>query len=87
MKEKLIGLAVLTVIFAFVQLADAQQLGKMARLGFLTAFARAGSAHFTEAFLQGLRDLGYVEGKNIAIEYRFADGKFELLPELAADLV
>ena len=87
MKKKLLGLAVLTVIFALVQFVDAQQPGKMARLGYLTAAGRAGSAHLTEAFLQGLRDLGYVEGKNIAIEYRFADGKFERLPELAADLV
>ncbi len=87
MKKKLLGLAVLTVIFAFVQFVDAQQPGKMARLGYLTAVGRAGSAHLTEAFLQGLRDLGYVEGKNIAIEYRCADGKFERLPELAADLV
>ena len=87
MKKKLLGLAVLTVIFALVQFVDAQQPGKMARLGFLTASGRAGSAHLTEAFLQGLRDLGYVEGKNIAIEYRLADGKFERLPELAADLV
>ena len=87
MKKKLLGLVVLTVIFAFVQFVDAQQPGKMARLGFLTAFGRAGSAHLTEGFLQGLRDLGYVEGKNIAVEYRFADGKFEQLPELAADLV
>ena len=45
------------------------------------------SAHLTEAFLQGLRDLGYVEGQNIAIEYRWADGNFERLPELAAELV
>ena len=60
---------------------------RIPRIGFLTAAGRAGSAHLIEAFLQGLRDLGYVEGKNIAIEYRLADAKFERLPELAADLV
>jgi putative ABC transport system substrate-binding protein len=87
MKKKLLGLAALTVIFALVQFVDAQQPGKMARLGFLTAAGRAGSAHLIEAFLQGLNEIGYVDGKNIAIEYRFAEGKFDRLPELAADLV
>jgi ABC-type uncharacterized transport system substrate-binding protein len=67
--------------------AEAQQPKKVARIGFLTAATRAGAAHLTEAFLQGLRDLGYVEGQNIAIEYRWADGNFERLPELAAELV
>ena len=52
MKEKLFGLTVFILILAFVRFVNAQQPGKMARLGFLTAFARAGSTHFTEAFLQ-----------------------------------
>ena len=67
--------------------AQAQQANKVARIGFLAAPSRAGMSHLSEAFLQGLRELGYVEGKNIAIEYRWADGKFERLPELAAELV
>jgi len=76
-----------TLILASRGLADAQQPKKVARIGYLTAATRAGSAHLTEAFLQGLRELGYVDGQNIVIEYRWADGNFERLPDLAADLV
>jgi putative ABC transport system substrate-binding protein len=67
--------------------AQAQQPKKVARIGYLAAASRTGMSHFTEAFLQGLRELGYVEGQNISIEYRWADGDFERLPELAAELV
>jgi putative ABC transport system substrate-binding protein len=67
--------------------AEAQQAGKVPRIGFLLGPAPADSAPYLEAFRQGLRELGYVEGQNIAIEYRWADGKFERLPALAAELV
>ena len=67
--------------------AEAQQPKKVARIGFLAAATRTGYQHLTEPFLQGLRDLGYVEGQNISIEYRWADGNFERLPALAAELV
>src|SRR6266852_3182084 len=66
--------------------AEAQQAAKAPRIGYL-AFNRAASPHVREAFLQGLRDLGYVEGRNVVIEYRDAEGKFERLPALAAELV
>src|SRR6185503_12702131 len=62
----------------------AQQPAKVPRIGFLGATPDPAR---TESFRQGLRGLGYVEGQNIAIEYRWADGKFERLPDLAADLV
>jgi putative ABC transport system substrate-binding protein len=86
--KKIIKLfAAAMLILAGFCFAEAQQPKKAARIGFLTTATRAGAAHLTEAFLQGLRDLGYVEGQNIAIEYRWADGNFERLPELAAELV
>ena len=66
--------------------AEAQQAANIARLGFLGNSATA-LAHLREAFLQGMRERGYVEGRNLAIEYRYADGKLEQLPELAAELV
>src|SRR5712691_9869284 len=67
--------------------AEAQQTAKVARIGFLTTGLAANSAHLREAFLQGLRDLGYVEGRNVVIEYRYAEDKLERLPALAAELV
>ena len=66
--------------------AEAQQAAKIARIGYL-ATNPATSLHPREAFLQGLRDLGYVEGRNLVIEYRYAEGKVEQLPALAAELV
>ena len=66
--------------------ADAQQPAKVARIGYLATTGGAGSP-LAEAFRQGLQDLGYVEGKTIAMAYRFAEGKPERLPALAAELV
>ena len=66
--------------------ADAQQAAKIARIGYL-AGNLAAAPHLPEAFRQGLRDLGYVEGRNVVIEYRDAEGKLERLPALAAELV
>ncbi len=73
--------ALLTAPFA----AEAQQAAKIARIGYLTTNLAAG--HALEAFRQELRDLGYVEGRNVVIEYRAAEGKSERLPALAAELV
>ena len=67
--------------------ADAQQATKVSRIGFLASGAAAGTAPRLEAFRQGLRDLGYVEGRNIAIEYRWAEGKVERLPAFAVELL
>src|SRR6266581_8712596 len=66
--------------------AEAQQAAKIARIGYL-AGDLATAAHLPEAFRQGLRDLGYVEGRNVVIEYRDAEGKLERLPALAVELV
>ena len=66
--------------------AEAQQAAKIARIGYLS-LNRGAAPHLREAFLHGLRDLGYVEGRNVVIEYRDAEGKLERLPALAAELV
>ena len=65
----------------------AHQASNVPRIGFLLGPARADSEPYLDAFRQGLRELGYVEGQNIAIEYRWAERKYERLPALAADLV
>src|SRR5438034_4505121 len=66
--------------------AEAQQAAKIARIGYLTSSLGA-NPRLPEAFRQGLRDLGYVEGRNLVIEYRDAEGKVERTPALAAELV
>jgi len=66
--------------------AEAQQAAKVPRIGYL-ALNPTANPHLHEAFRQGLRDLGYVEGRNVVIEYRDAEGKPERLPALAAELI
>ena len=87
MKKKIIGLALGALLFALSVSADAQQTGKIFRIGLLDPSTASGSAVLWEAFRQELRKLGWIEGKNITIEYRLAEQKFERLPELAAELV
>jgi putative tryptophan/tyrosine transport system substrate-binding protein len=67
------------------RLVEAQQAGKVARIGIL--FIGGRNQPHLESFKQGLRERGYVEGKNIAFEYRYAEGREDRLPELAAELV
>src|SRR5215212_11807596 len=67
--------------------ARAKQPGKVARIGFLGSATAAGSAKSVEAFRTGLRDLGYVEGNNIGIEFQWAEGKYERLTGLLAELI
>src|SRR5688500_10116713 len=80
-----LGLCALLLALGFA--AQAQQPAKVPRIGFLNTNAPAAFTTRTEGFRQGLRDLGYVEGKNILIEYRYAEGKLDRLPSLAAELV
>jgi len=88
MKAKLIVYLLPTVILTAFALADAQQTKKISRIGYLSAGIGSLSSYAPrEPFRQGLRELGYVEGKNIIIEYRNAGGKFDRLPALAAELV
>ena len=67
--------------------AEAQQSAKVFRIGFLDNGGASGNAPLLEAFRQEMRKLGWIEGKNFTFEYRFAEGKFDRLPDLAADLV
>jgi putative ABC transport system substrate-binding protein len=76
-----------TFFLTTASLAEAQQAGKIFRIGFLDGGTAAGSASLVKAFLQELNKLGWIEGKNFTIEYRFTEGKPERRTELAADLV
>jgi len=78
-------LAILLLALSIV--AHAQQPKKVPRIGFLIAATRDTQSARTKAFRQGLQELGYIEGQNIAIEYRYAEGKTDRFPELVADLV
>jgi putative tryptophan/tyrosine transport system substrate-binding protein len=66
---------------------EAQQRGKVPRIGFIEAGASSTNSHFLEAFRQGLRELGYVEGQNITVEDRWADGRSERFPALLDELI
>jgi putative ABC transport system substrate-binding protein len=84
---KIFCVALSTAFFAPCQSAKAQQPKKVPKIGFLVAPSRAFLADRMESFRQGLRSLGYVEGKNIVIEYRYAEGKLDWLPQLAKELI
>src|SRR4030095_16028557 len=68
-------------------IAEAQQSVKVYRIGYLSAPTRASGEQGLQAFLRALRELGWIEGQNLIIEYRWAEGKIERLPDLAAELV
>src|SRR5262245_32164303 len=87
MKKRIILWLLATLFLANVSLADAQQTSKVPRIGYLDNSTAAGIAVFLEAFRQELSKLGWIEGKNITIEYRFAEQKNERLHELAVELV
>jgi putative ABC transport system substrate-binding protein len=82
-RDFIVGLGVAAMPFT----GHAQQLGRTARIGFLGSGTAGGSAKSVDALRAGLRDLGNVEGKNIAIEYRWAEGKYDRLSSLVAELV
>ena len=85
MKNKIIILALFSILFALCFPVEAQQPKKVPRIGFLAPSDSASQS--TEAIRLALRELGYIEGQNIAPEYRYAKGKRDRLPELAAELV
>jgi putative ABC transport system substrate-binding protein len=77
----------LMTVLLITGLVEAQQSHKIPRIGYVDAGSPATTGHRAEAFVQGLRDLGYVEGQNILIEYRWAGGKLERLPAFVEDIV
>ena len=87
MRKRIIGFALNTILFAFCFPVQAQQPQKIPRIGFVSGSLTNDPGLGVNAFRQGLRDLGYVEGKNIVIEYRFAENKPDRLPALVAELV
>jgi ABC-type uncharacterized transport system substrate-binding protein len=85
MMKRITVLALCAMLFALCSSAEAQQPTKVPRIGFISV--RSGIESREEAFRQGLRELGYVEGENIAIEWRFAKGNADRLPDLATELI
>src|SRR5215471_12824665 len=77
----------IAALLFIVSFAEAQQMKKIPRIGYLSTGSISSTLPNREAFQQGLRGLGYVEGKNIVVEYRFAEGKLDRLPDLVAELV
>src|SRR5262245_48278799 len=87
MSKKVVCLTICAVLLVTSFPAGAQQRKKVPRIGFLGAASASGYAPQLEAFRRGLRDLGYVEGKNIIVEYRWAEGRYDRLHNLADELV
>ena len=87
MKKKITVLTLSAMLFALCHPVEAQQPARIHRIGILSPVSGSVFSARVEAFRQRLRELGYVEGKNILIEYRYAEGKGERLPDLAAELV
>jgi putative tryptophan/tyrosine transport system substrate-binding protein len=87
MKAKILVYALPALILVTIHLAEAQQPKKVFRVGFLETSTASGIAVYVAAFQQELRKLGWIDGQNITIEYRFGEQKLERLPELAAELV
>jgi ABC-type uncharacterized transport system substrate-binding protein len=87
MRRKFFGLALSTLLLALCFAAHAQPPKKVPRIGYLSAGNSSSESTRSEAIREGLRELGYIGGQNIATEYRYAEGKIDRYPELAAELV
>jgi putative ABC transport system substrate-binding protein len=87
MRNKILVCLLSTALLLTGAFAEAQQVRKVARIGFLDVNFPSTNADRYEAFRRGLRELGYVEGENIVIDHRYAEGKLDHVPELAAELV
>jgi putative tryptophan/tyrosine transport system substrate-binding protein len=88
MNKKVVVSVLATFILASFHLADAQQPTKMPRIGYVSGSGDVNNpGRSVEAFRQGLRELGYIEGKNILVEYRYAEGNVDRIPTLVTELV
>ena len=85
--KNILSILLVIAVMGVGAMAQAQQPGKIFRIGYLDNSSASGNAPLLEAFRQEMHKLGWVDGKNFTFEYRFADGKFDRLPDLAADLV
>ena len=86
-KVGVLSIMLVAGLFAVAVIADAQQAKKVPRIGYLGATSLSTNPARIEAYRQGLRELAYIEGKNIAVEWRYAEGKLDRLPALASELV
>jgi len=86
-RKKIFCLALGAMLSALSFSVEAQQTGKIPRIGYLSSLSASSDSSRHDAFRQGLKELGYVEEKNVAIEYEFAQGKLDRLPDLAGELV
>jgi putative ABC transport system substrate-binding protein len=86
-KADALSILFVVVLLAVAVIAEAQQPKKVPRIGYLSAFNPVNESTRTEAIRLALRELGYIEGQNIAIAYRYAEGKIDRFPELAVELV
>jgi putative tryptophan/tyrosine transport system substrate-binding protein len=86
-KAAVSSVLIVVILLAVAVIAEAQQPAKVPHIGYLVLNTLSSQVARMEGFRQGLRELGYVEGKNIVIDWRSADGKLERLPALAAELV
>jgi putative tryptophan/tyrosine transport system substrate-binding protein len=87
MKKAAVPSILVAVVLALGVIAEAQQPKKVPRIGYLTSSDPATESTRSEGIRQALRDLGYVEGQNITFDFRYAEGKLDQFPELAAELV
>jgi putative ABC transport system substrate-binding protein len=87
MNKKILVFILAVVILAFIHPAEAQQPKKVTRIGYIAPSDAASDSPRSEAIRLALRDLGYIDGQNIVIEYRYAEGKIDRFSELAAELV
>src|SRR6266498_5621701 len=86
-KARVLSILFVVVLLAVAVMAEAQQPKKVHRIGYLSGIDPARESTRSEAIRLALRELGYIEGQNIAIEYRYAEGKVDRFPELVAELV